>query len=327
MHRLMPLVELLDRAATELNQGHDTNDHIALILVENAVELMLSYWVHTELHAGDFRKLSASQRKEARKNGLKAKFGVLVFVGDITQEEADYIWAAHLHRNEAYHEGNVSEQITRPLAISLFQYACDLFVRFDTGFMLIQTDSELTVVGRKYLEKSRSCGFGIDRDVVAAALRSTVTPSTEPALPEILADRAQTARKSIADAFRFLLDDNPNRYGSAEMLRLAQMKYSEEQELKKAGLDGANWLSPRHADSVDLVRKHRSKWTPRYRAIPHGAWSRAAEAIRTSANERVALVRFNKLRDQMAYLEDAIQDLAMALDGWIQDQVDIARGK
>ena len=158
MRYVLTIVEQMDRAARELVTDHPINNRLALILVDNAMEVMLhrqctdrleldsmasGLWkAHETLIHGesandhppfsvDLKKdvMTHKQRSQAKGIFLDGKLKVLESMEDITSKERRFIAIAHGYRNELYHVGLTHDEIIRPLAAQYFLLSCDLFVR------------------------------------------------------------------------------------------------------------------------------------------------------------------------------------------------------
>src|SRR5262245_14126366 len=106
MRYVTTIVEQLDRAASELATDHPINSRLALILIDNATELILHRRCTDELEWDHIRaKLSGLERRQARGQFLEGKLKVLEVLGDLKPEERQFVRVAHEYRNELYHIG------------------------------------------------------------------------------------------------------------------------------------------------------------------------------------------------------------------------------
>ncbi|MBX6321901.1 MAG: hypothetical protein IRY94_08740 [Rhodospirillaceae bacterium] len=72
----------------------------------------------------------------------------------------------------------------------------------------------------------------------------------------------------------------------------------------------------------DLRQAMKKTWRATYR--PFDGWRKRADAVGREADPLVAPDIYQALRNDIAYLEDAIGEAADELDAWIQLQTDIA---
>ncbi|WP_170065969.1 hypothetical protein [Novosphingobium guangzhouense] len=168
------MAEQLDRAAVELRLDHPIHNRLAIILIDNAVELMAkeALFVHTAI-GGDYCGITAKHRKMARSRNLHQQLAVLTFVGELTPLEAEFVLAAHDHRNSAYHEGYAGEPYQRQLAFLYYEFACSYVARFTKAFYSWSSNFQYTEIGRRYHEATSDSDqlLGkIDRAKLAAML-------------------------------------------------------------------------------------------------------------------------------------------------------------
>lgn len=327
MEFILSIAEQLDKAASELAIDHPINDRLALILIDNAIELVLERKLSLELLSdyGTFRSATAATRKAARSKALPDRLQASVDVTLLTAREAAFVAAAHRQRNRLYHEGGGREPYIRALAFPYFRLACDLFVRLDAGFQIWIGVTEMSPIGRRYAAGDKGNILGVSR--IARNLCRGLPRAPAETLQNQVAGAAEVARTDLAEAFRFLITDNPQGSGAAALLDMAQRAASRDAALRKAGLDGATRRSPLFKDAADLVRRHDETFKPRYRSIPHGPWSQAIRRIEANPDPLDAFAKFDRLMKDMQALREAIGDLALSLDRWIQSEVDRMRGK
>lgn len=126
------VVEQLDRAATELSVDHPLNARIALILVDNAAELIIHRRCN-DLVRADRRlsnpTLTPAKRRAILGHSFDEKIKFLRRNGELSEGERHFIGELHSHRNALYHVGLTNDDIIRPLAVTYFELACDLLPR------------------------------------------------------------------------------------------------------------------------------------------------------------------------------------------------------
>ena len=141
----MLLVEQLDRAARELSTDHAINNRIALILVDNAAELIVHHRLEFHVaHERHDRKLSPKQRLMAAGQHFGERVKVLRHLGDLSDVEHEFLKVAHHYRNELYHAGLRHESMIRALTFRYYRLVCVLFVRLPRGFRASHSRDVLT---------------------------------------------------------------------------------------------------------------------------------------------------------------------------------------
>ena len=363
MRNLLTIVEQLDRAAAELSTDHPINSRLALILIDNATELLLHRQCASHLecdsmyfpmlkayqsilerdpaadvtsHLNDIAEntLSPQQRSKARGKSLEGKLKVLADKGDLTIFERRFIAIAHEYRNELYHVGLAHADIIRAVAGHYFLLSCDLLPRMRDGFLWVEAISSAdtyTDIAKRYLplrdgelDLSR-IGSGI-REQMAEKLRFNL-PSGLPNLAETLALSAHSSIEGVMANFRFLLENNPFDLGQREMLETAQWQFDLSRELERRDIDGL-WVDPNYRQNfAKVVLELEKTWEQEYRSIPQESWIRRANSIEQEVDPLITLDKYQSLRKDMSYLEEAFESASEDLDRWIQHQIDLARGK
>ena len=360
MRYVLTIVEQLDRAASELETDHPINSRLALILIDNATELMLHRQCTDRLESDsrasglwnvyqtladrrpsggqlefseDLRKQMMTPRQRSRARGyyLDDKLRVLEEMGDLSQSERRFIAIAHEYRNELYHVGLSHDDVIRAIAGQYFLLSCDLFVRMGNLGILglsFSSSDKYTDVAERYLPMhgGRVDYADVDKGALAGKLRFAL-PEGLPNLANVLASNAQKSIAVIMDNFGFLVQDNPFGLETDKMLEVAQWQRDLTEALERENVDGL-WADPnyrkRHAAVTTSLE---ANWRQRHNSIPCKKWMLRADAIEREADPLVAMASYQSLRNDMSYLEGAIETAANDLDHWIQMEIDIARGK
>ena len=360
MRYILTVVEQLDRAAREMATDHPINNRLALILVDNATELILhrqctdrlkldnlasGFWkAHRSLVEGrspeghvQFSEdlgqdmMTPKQRSLARGIFLVGKLKVLEGMEDITSKERRFVAIAHKYRNELYHVGLTHDEIMRSLAAQYFLLSCDLFTRLgNKGFfgLSFSSNDEYTDVAKRYfpLRNGRILPSSVDKSDLADKLRSAL-PTGIPDLEKTLAASARNSIRSVTDQFAFLIQENPFGFDADKMLEIAQWQRDLAEALESEGVDGL-WVDPNYQEAFNRVAASlEATWRQRYLSLPDEMWMRRATAVEREPDPLTALDLYQSLRDDMSYLEDSIMSASSELDRWIQQQVDKTRGK
>jgi len=319
MEKLLPMAEQLDRAAVELRLDHPIHNRLAIILIDNAVELMAkeALFVHTAI-GGDYCGITAKHRKMARSRNLHQQLAVLTFIGEMTPLEAEFVLAAHDHRNSAYHEGYAGEPYLRQLAFHYYEFACRYVARFSKAFYSWSSNFQYTEIGRRYHEATRDSDrlLGkIDRAKLAAMLLSQLPAPSAISLQHALAEDLERDREGVARSLRFLRDNSWPRKPTAFLLAKAQFESARDFALEKQGLENTPYGTPRRIEAVQYANKNYANFTPRYKAVPHGSWAQSIQRIRTTDDPILATALFQRTRKNMAFLRDTLGHAAMRLEG------------
>lgn len=360
MRYVLTIVEQLDRAARELETDHPINNRLALILIDNATELMVhrqctdrlecdskasSLWKAHEALAhrrsqGDqfeFYKdlrndmLTSRQRSQAKGKSLDGKLRVLQDMGDLTPTERRFIKIAHDYRNDLYHVGLTHDEIMRAVAGQYFLLSCVLLDRLgNLGLCGISFSSndEYTDVARRYLltRGDRIDVSHVDKGMLAEKLRCTL-PGELPSLASTLAGSARKSIEAVMDDFGFLIEDNPFGFDADRILEVAQWQGDLAGALEREGINGV-WVDPSYRTSYAAIATTlEGTWTQRHTSVPSEKWMLRADAIEREVDPMVAMDSYQSLRNDMSYLEESFETAALELDRWIQQETDMARGK
>ena len=356
MRFILTIVEQLDRAAGELATDHPINNRLALILVDNATELMLHRQCTNRLEsdsmASDLWKafqslnegrlpeyhlqfsedlkrdvLTPKQRSQAKGVFLNGKLEVLEAMEDITSGERQFVTIAHGYSNELYHVGLAHDEIIRALAEQYFLLSCDLFTRLGNKGSSFFPNDEYTDVAKRYLSVRNGRVLDVvDEADLAEKLRSAL-PAGIPDLAQTLAASARKSIKSVTDKFAFLIQENPFGFDADKMLAAGQWQRDLTEALECEDVDGL-WVDPNYRQGFSHVATELgAKWRQRHSSLPHERWMLRATAVERERDPLIALDLYQSLRNDMSYLEESILSAATELDRWIQQQVDMARGK
>ncbi|MYA25357.1 MAG: hypothetical protein F4091_10715 [Acidimicrobiales bacterium] len=353
------IVEQLDRAASELHADHEIGNRLALILVDNATELLvhrqcsdlleMHEW-HAALYARYQRVVPGAMLNEldqsesilsklllpkqlarAKGRSLPDKLHVLRQIGDITAEEHQFIATAHNYRNELYHAGLTHDHIVRAVASQYFLLCCELFSRMKNhGFfgMTMSSEDNYSEIFRKYLGVSddQTLIIGVDRKALSGQLLAAL-PSDLPSLPATLTSSAHDYIKELSDNFEFVIQNNPQALDADQVLALIQWQRDLAFELGRANLLDRKLSTEEESQLADVAKRIARDWKQRFRTVPYKSWRVRASRLANELNPLIAMKKYEDLRGEMRYLEDALEPAVDAVDQWVQSEIDRRRGK
>ncbi|WP_244814125.1 hypothetical protein [Caballeronia sp. Lep1P3] len=203
MKTLTTYVEQLDRAAEEMRVGTDVGNRLALILVDNVIELMLHRYCESRFGwAGMMASPDAPQRysRASKARVLGNRFDEKVrFVraeNRLSEIEANFVGLCHKYRNEAYHVGLSRENILFPVAALYHELACELFLRLDT-----KTRSHgLKIVVPERVAKHAPASWQQGR--VDLYMTQPIANSLNAARPQLARNAANTTETRSTNGFR-----------------------------------------------------------------------------------------------------------------------------
>jgi len=335
MRNIYPCIEQLDLAAIQLQQNHPSYSRFALILTDNIIELMLHKQCEVEFQNDQLWKL-ISPDKQKYSTKLKQKvlgqqfIEKLKFVrrlGKISDDEKHFILVCHKYRNELYHSGIKHDDIIYPLAWYYHDIVCDMFpkLKMSYGYSWSSRDFITEAVKKHAGEK------GIEILNVEESLAKTAEslkrhkPDISEPLPVFLSEAAIGRIGKVQKNLKFLVADNPQGYGEAEMIK--HIQFYDFLETERERPDSPLSTCKDHKQFFQLVEKIKDKWQPKVGKNPISGWWQNAKDIATESNDTKGLLKFERLRANMMYFDGVVTEAAISLDGWIQEQIDIARGK
>jgi hypothetical protein len=328
------IVEQLDRAATELAVDHPLNARMALILIDNAAELIIHRRCEDLVRAdrkGGAPKLTAANRRSILGHYFGEKIKFLEKMTAISDGERHFLGELHAHRNRLYHAGLSDDDIIRPLAIAYFQLTCVLLDRFDNKSMGWYKDLVIAdTIHRYFPDAANGHPFpGYDAARVSKLLLDR-TPEDAPALPTALAAHSQAFVAQLEEKFERIKLGLDRKSTASETFRQLQRtadfeKLARERVRKNGKEDQFQFIPFGHPVLNELAKKLMPKWKPRYTSPPFGKWQVCAKAIVKASDPLSTVKKFTDLRSEMEYLAEAIDDAHEVFWGWVQQQEDAAQ--
>jgi len=151
------LLEQLDLAAEFISYKSPSKQRIALILTDNAVELIIhERCLHSLLEASreptpEANRIAAQEAARVLRNHFKPKVSFLTRIGDILEDENIFCTSAHSIRNTAYHSGLLHEDIMSAIVPRYHELACDLAIRFESISIIVGPNRTPPEIVSKYL--------------------------------------------------------------------------------------------------------------------------------------------------------------------------------
>jgi hypothetical protein len=326
------IVEQLDRAATELAVNHPLNARIALILVDNAAELIIHRRCEDLVRADRKRgetKLTAAKRQSILGHFFGEKIKFLETVAVITPGERHFIGELHGHRNTLYHVGLSHDDIIRPLAVAYFELTCDLLPRLDNKSLGWPKDLVIASSLHSYFPDAatgrRFPGYdarSVSRQLLARA------PKDAPALEVALAAHSEAFVDHMEAKFERIKLGLDKKSSASEtfrrLQRAADFQKLVRERLRKNGKKD-EYIPFGHPVLNEFAAKLMPDWKPRYTLAPFGKWRVRAKAIAKEPDPLSTIRKFTDLRGEMGYLGQAIDDAHEEFWGWVQQQEDAAQ--
>ena len=156
MRYLYPCIEQLDRAADELRYANPLHSRLALVFIDNVVELIIYRKCRSLLEKEAYETTSPevallAAQKKLRYASFPDVLNELFRRDVINGEERDLVRIAHEYRNAAYHEGLTRDDVIHPIAWHYHAIACELFWRLHPRSFEWRPDDPITPRVRKHL--------------------------------------------------------------------------------------------------------------------------------------------------------------------------------
>lgn len=264
--------------------------------------------IHSELQTSVLSRRRA--RDLERDFGAKARY--LNEKGQLTGPVLQALLKLHQYRNETYHRDVVRLGSLRP-AVRLYGYVACLVMQSLPPSSLTHGSSVPPVLQRVLGARNPrvGIGFGLQANVAQALLdQHWQEPLREVTgdLADHVVDRLDQMNEVLSFAAPFIRDAHPGQAWDEE----AVLHFVQIEDERFAALGSAEQC--------------RSYPVP----APIGAlsdWRQRAEELRSADDVLAAFVQFAAVEDQMEPVETKCLELAAAIDGAIQDEVDRRRGK
>lgn len=322
-------IDQLDLALDQLAVADRNFDRFALMLVDNVVELTLHRFIQDKASENEMwgrvgePKHDPKTIEKALGQNFDNKAKGARKLGLFDEVHCESILNLHAFRNTSYHKGLRHEGILHSLAIFYFRNACDLLSKYEPRGWSWSSNDKISYRARKYLGEPR---IGDHRKVYLAAYKrlDQVASSMDCRLVEDLAADMQFAIDMTDKAISFLANDGPEKKTRDAVIVDAQawpFAFTDDaKEFAKARGCPAKTIGA----FVEWIALN-YEWPERTDPIPR--WGARFNSLAEENNEHSALKRYCDFMKQTEDIRSLITESAAQLDAYIQQQIDIARGK
>ena len=317
MENVRLIYEQIEHAKNMLLSGSLLNARLALILLDNAAEVMM-YRELTRQFAWDDQlgkwqqdrppelrpKYTLKQREKTEK-----EFGPMITVlqqlGRLSEEQASVLRVGHEFRVEAFHRAQLNPAVLRPSTILLYQTVVQLPVQFHPPIFGIPGGGPK---GEDAIFLSR---FRIER------AEDLADPGKLPKLRDFL---LESVSLDISEFAGILSEDLQERIEGviggighvSDLTTDAQIdqRLQEIQFWEECGAVVAKDAHDRGEAPIHALEKARAEWQenpgPKYTVPKLREWQRIAAAIAHNKNAAKALLRYSEIQKQFIDLEDKV---------------------
>lgn len=322
-------IDQLDLALDQLAMRDRNFDRFAMMLIDNVVELTLHQYARDMANVNESWSRLGKPKHDPKMivDALSQNFDPKVRLARSTSmvhdDVADSIHYLHTFRNTVHHKGMRHEGILHSLSIFYFQNACIVLKSLKPSYWSYGTRDQLSHRSIKYLGKPLGSNFkeawhsACDRlSEVGHSLGNTL-------VTDLLADMEKTIIEVDKD-LTFLATDSPTPTTRSEVILSAQgwpFAFTDE---------GKAWASSNGCPpmSVTELADWLSKsypWPIKTDPIP--SWNKRMDSLRSEKDLHKALKKYCDFMKQTEDFRGKIYEAAALLDGYIQHQIDVARGK
>ena len=322
----------LDEACRYLEGGCLEQLRLALLLLDNAAELQVERRVRDYLQSEnlrervrsqllrfpraadereilgelrDWRPLTASQKRRLDRN-FDEKLRFLSERHDILDPRlAKILSYLHRYRNEAYHEGRVRRETIRTAAVILVEVNCRLLTTVFRVAMLASSE-DYSWLDQRFGDHRRFFGDRAALEPIVNELRASVLSEFGSIAPT-LAAHLENRIAEMLDALDFVVS-NSGLTSRVEALQVAQAVAA---------------VARGEADPEGEAGDYRAGWSL---AGVSRVQAEIAD-IPGIADPFDAFAAFSSLEERIEALEKEVSSIASWIDGRIQYEMDLARGK
>ena len=328
MERLRRTVVQLEEAKRYILDGEVARLRLALILLDNAVEVMLHRKVSEDVGranmyarmlqrfpAGPLDAKAEALRQEiaaeiiplARQKKVARYFGekltLLSESGQLPVETARALRHLHNYRNELQHHDHVRPESILPAALILFDIALALMVMLVPGSTSWAGEDDLRWLRDYGVMEPFPIGRDDLREIIAAKLRDGL-PLDADGVRHALIAHLET-RLAVME-------------GNLAELRADVDKPQELADILRHIRRWEQGLPDDSTPNVDVVPFDKLGWFPR--------WRTATASLSIISDKLELFDRFGTLEDEIEPLETALQDIVDAVSAAGEAAADIARG-
>ncbi|MBV6512649.1 MAG: hypothetical protein FMNOHCHN_02158 [Ignavibacteriaceae bacterium] len=322
-------IDQLDLALDQLAINDRNFDRFALMLVDNVAELTLHKFVQDAAYENElWIKLDKPiyNRNEIQK-ALRQNFDVKVkfarSMGFIDPSLCESLLYLHSFRNSSYHKGQRHEGILHSLTIFYFINVCKILYTFCPKFWVWSSEDKVSYRARKYLgginwnNQKENFAFAFTRlEQVALSLGCHL-------IFDLHKDLEKTIN-TIDSAIDFLVNNSIVKTTRDEVivnLQAWDFAFSE----KAKDFAKTNEFQVGTIDEYVYWIQKNYQWT--IKSDPISKWNKRLNSIKMEKDLHCALKKYCDFLKQTENIRNIIMESRAQQEAYIQNQIDISRGK
>lgn len=322
-------IDQLDLALDQLAISDRNFDRFALMLIDNVVELTLHKYAQDKAAENDgWRSIEEPKYdpkliERALGQNFDAKVKIAAKLGLISDVVCESILNLHSFRNTAYHQGLRHEKILHSLAVFYFRNACLLLKAYKPRWWSWGGADKISHRATKYIGEAT---FLVQEEVFEAAYQRLDDVSAtleEDLVADLTLDMFETI-DSVDSNITFLSENAQTQQSRDEAI-------VDSQAWPFAFTDAAKEFAKENGCPEVAVGPYVAWLASHYdwplKKDPIPSWHTRLDALRKEKDYHKALKRYCDFMRQTEDVRSKISESAQQLDGYIQQQIDIARGK
>ena len=322
-------IDQLDLALDQLAISDRNFDRFALMLIDNIVELTLHRYAQDIANVNEMRARWGGQESnqnvimKALGQNFDAKVKAASKTGLIDKDMCGSILNLHSYRNTTYHKGLRHEKILHSLALFYFRNACEILKAYEPELWGWCSTDRISHRAMKYIGVPHLGDHKKNFNAAYDRLNQVAKSMDEDFIGDLSADMAETIDSTDQD-IQFLVDNNPDDSNRLEVIIDAQVwSFAFTDEAKSFSISSGcvettigpyiEWLS----NNYDWPTK----------TDPIGSWRSRLKKLSNEKCYHKALTRYCEFMRQTENIRSQITEAVIQLDGHIQEQIDMMRGK
>lgn len=330
MRKISLIVDQIDQCRKFIQSDEISYLRMALILLDNASEILMYRKVMDEFVYEDFGK-PLHKHAELLKNEL-AEFNLPALTPEPKRKKiirfydektfflsenrsflnpitAKVLRILHRYRNESFHRDVVRRETIRPLVILFFEIICDLLVELTPSSYSISSEDNWETFCKRYNIKSANHLFGQEfLEIIRNNFKDEIKVSL-PDFHEILANHLFSRFEEAFEQIEFIRVDG-------------QRIDSQEETLKRVQL----FQSDRKVDFSNY-KKEIVNYQPEFTLLNFENWKKSIDGFKNCIDRHSLFSAFADIEEDFEKIENQINEEALKLELGIQLEIDRSRGK
>ncbi|WP_027177115.1 hypothetical protein [Desulfovibrio aminophilus] len=322
-------IDQLDLALDQLAIADRNFDRFAFMLIDNVVELTLHKFAQDKAGENEMwgrwgePKHDQKVIKEALSQNFDCKVKAAGKLGLLNKAISESILNLHSYRNTAYHKGLRHEGILHSLALFYFRNACTLLAAYEPVWWSWSSSDKPSHRAQKYLGDPRRGDYRKVFEFAYARLDSVAASMHEDLVGDLSEDLSKTI-DSIDETIDFLVDGGPKKKNRDDVIIDCQVWPFAFTDDAKAYAKANGCKETTVGGFLDWITKN-YPWP--LRKDPVSGWRKRLATLRREKNRHNVLKIYCDFMRQTEKIRAQIVEAAAQLDAYIQQQIDVARGK